>query len=527
MSGVPSPGGDVEAVSSTERRIANIWAEVLGKTAIGRDDHFFTVGGDSMTALQVVMAAEEEGLALSVRDLFLHPVLAELAAAIAPAAETAAGESTSQAAVGGGTTGDGVEQSYPALRIQAGMLFESERDPERPTYHVVSETTIGSAGLGRDELAAALAAVVRAQPGLRTGFDLENADGPLQLIRTLPDPVLRYEDLAALDPAELDERLAEIRRTERAATFTWDDFPLWRLICVVLPGGAGARLFLSHHHAILDGWSVAVFFDQLKAALAGDAVAAPVDVCRLAAEAEAQALASAQSADYWSEIIREWRALDVGSRRRDDGEPFVWSVTHVLDERVRQDIGRACAVWRCSPKHLFLAAHLRALELAAGPGSPPPGAVAVANARPEAAETHLAVGVFLNAVPVLPGAPGASWRDRVRQVAIADIEMQEHRHFPFAGMRGGLGLPSPTTWFTYTHFAGTSMSDFITRVTDHNVTELPLTVSVVDDGLLVDGSSDHFTSAEVAAVMRTHVECLLEAVQAALETGEVPHAVTS
>jgi hypothetical protein len=94
--------------------------------------------------------------------------------------------------------------------------------------------------------------------------------------------------------------------------------------------------------------------------------------------------------------------------------------------------------------------------------------------------------------------------------------MLEHRHFPFAEMRSRLGLPRPTTWFTYTDFAGTSMADFIASVTDHNVTELPLTVSVVDDGLLVDGSSDHFTRAEVEQVARVHVDCLHEAIQAAL-----------
>jgi hypothetical protein len=95
--------------------------------------------------------------------------------------------------------------------------------------------------------------------------------------------------------------------------------------------------------------------------------------------------------------------------------------------------------------------------------------------------------------------------------------MLEHRHYPFADMRGRLGLPSPTTWFTYTDFGGTSMGDFIASVTDHNVTELPLTVSVVDDGLLLDGSSDHFTRAEVEELARVHVDCLHRAIQAALQ----------
>jgi hypothetical protein len=135
---------------------------------------------------------------------------------------------------------------------------------------------------------------------------------------------------------------------------------------------------------------------------------------------------------------------------------------------------------------------------------------------------HLAIGVFLNAVPVPPADPGAAWPDRVEHVAAAERAMLDHRHFPYASMRSQLGLPDPTTWFTYTNFAGTSMAEFLASVIDHNITELPLTVSVVDDGLLLDGSSDHFTGADVAEIADAHMECLREAVRAALAADEDP-----
>ncbi|MFF0729950.1 condensation domain-containing protein, partial [Streptomyces sp. NPDC004134] len=506
---LPTRESGDQPVTDTERLLAGIWSQVLRTDSISRNDHFFTIGGDSMTALRASVAAEEQGLEFSVGDLFVHPVLADLAAATEPAAPVADPRqpAADPAPVPAGT----VERAYPALLIQTGMLFESERDPDRPTYHVVSETVLDAPGLTPSALAAALAAVTNAQPGLRTEFDLTGADGPVQLVRALPDPLLEYEDLSTFAPDAAGKRIEQIRERERERPFYRDDFPLWRLTCAVLPGGR-ARMFLSHHHALLDGWSVSVFFDQILAALRGTGVAAPVDVCRLAAEAEAEALASEESAAYWSGMTRQWRALTVPERRRQDGEPALWSATYSIDGRLRDDIGRACAAWRCSPKQLFLAAHLRALELGAGPGAPRPGTLAVANARPEAWDTHLAVGVFLNAVPVLPPAEGASWRERVTHVAAAELEMLEHRHFPFAAMRSRFGLPAPTTWFTYTDFAATSMADFIATVTDHTVTELPLTVSVVDDGLMVDGSSDHFTAAEVADVVHGYAECLREAV---------------
>ncbi|NHN76929.1 amino acid adenylation domain-containing protein [Azotobacter chroococcum] len=76
----------------TEQALARIWAEVLGVERVGRHDNFFERGGHSLAAVQV--AARAQGAlhaAVTVRDLFQWPVLAELAA---HAAATAAGDAS-------------------------------------------------------------------------------------------------------------------------------------------------------------------------------------------------------------------------------------------------------------------------------------------------------------------------------------------------------------------------------------------------------------------------------------------------
>jgi aryl carrier-like protein len=64
-----------------EEVLATIWQEVLGLSAIGVEDDFFELGGDSMHSIQIVAAAREHGLKLTPRDLFAHPTVAGLAAA--------------------------------------------------------------------------------------------------------------------------------------------------------------------------------------------------------------------------------------------------------------------------------------------------------------------------------------------------------------------------------------------------------------------------------------------------------------
>ncbi|WP_234426324.1 thioesterase II family protein, partial [Streptomyces kebangsaanensis] len=63
----------------TERRLAAAWAELLGRAphTIGRRDHFFDLGGTSLSAVRLTIALHR---AVSLKDITRHPVLAELAA---------------------------------------------------------------------------------------------------------------------------------------------------------------------------------------------------------------------------------------------------------------------------------------------------------------------------------------------------------------------------------------------------------------------------------------------------------------
>jgi aryl carrier-like protein len=66
-----------------EAALAGLWREILGIDHVGKDDDFFAVGGDSILLLKLCARARERGLGLAPRDLFAHPVLGELAAALA------------------------------------------------------------------------------------------------------------------------------------------------------------------------------------------------------------------------------------------------------------------------------------------------------------------------------------------------------------------------------------------------------------------------------------------------------------
>ena len=66
--------------TSLERDLAGIWAELLRVGSVGRNDNFFDLGGDSLTAIRMVARAARAGIELSLRQLFRHQTVAELAA---------------------------------------------------------------------------------------------------------------------------------------------------------------------------------------------------------------------------------------------------------------------------------------------------------------------------------------------------------------------------------------------------------------------------------------------------------------
>jgi amino acid adenylation domain-containing protein len=80
------PAGDSEYVAprtELEAACAAIWAEVLGVTRVGAFDDFFERGGHSLAATSVVNRVRRSfDVALPMRTLFDHPVLADFTAAV-------------------------------------------------------------------------------------------------------------------------------------------------------------------------------------------------------------------------------------------------------------------------------------------------------------------------------------------------------------------------------------------------------------------------------------------------------------
>lgn len=77
------PEGDPSQGTELERKLAGIWAQVLGLGHVGLHDDLFGMGAHSLTMMRVLALARQERVdGLSLRALFRHPTVARLAAAL-------------------------------------------------------------------------------------------------------------------------------------------------------------------------------------------------------------------------------------------------------------------------------------------------------------------------------------------------------------------------------------------------------------------------------------------------------------
>src|SRR4029078_11314588 len=86
----------------------------------------------------------------------------------------------------------------------------------------------------------------------------------------------RCIDLSARDEAAREERLAAVLAQERAGRFDLADAPLIRFALIGLAADRD-RLGLTHHHIVMDGWSMPVLVRKLLTLYAerADATALP------------------------------------------------------------------------------------------------------------------------------------------------------------------------------------------------------------------------------------------------------------
>ena len=445
-----------------EKLLADSWRQVLKVKQVGVDDDFFALGGDSILMLEVLSYLSRQGVSGTVAQLYQYPRLDALAGVLANQGDASA-ESPGIAPFALVREGDraklppGLVDAYPLSQLQAGMFFESQLNSGRAIYHDIFSFHL-RLPLREPAWLNALQALVERHPVLRTGFDFTHYEEPLQLVYPSVPVKCGFADIGALSDAEQVQRLKAIIDAEREQPFDPDDPPLLRFH-LVRRSGDTSQIVFGFHHAILDGWSVALMMTQLVRGYIAElnrmeAANEPPPTVRYAdfIALEQAAMAAAGEQDYWQKAASQLPQTRLP--RQDDapvGATRIALRTMALDEPTCAGLRRIGQLTGAPLKTVALAAHLRVVGLLAGQDEVVTGLVA--NGRPEGGGGERVLGLFLNTLPLRFTLGAGDFVDLVRQVFDAEREVLAHRRFPMHRIKALSGAAALfDTAFNFVHF---------------------------------------------------------------------------
>ncbi len=258
-SALPAPDRDQVAQceaprTETERRIAEIWLEVLGldvDRSIGVDENFFELGGHSLMATQVVSRIRETfSVDFSLPRFFEAPSIAGAAALVEEASHLDALPPITR-----GVHWDNVPVSFAQHRL---WFIDKLEGGESANYNLPAALTI-KGDLDLAVLERAFSEMLRRHESLRTSFT-ERDGHPYQVIDEY-----RHRTLEVLDQRLLAADQVDVVQRRLVAEDAMKPFDLkkscMRTSVVRFP--SHDLLLVNMHHIISDGWSIGIYVREL------------------------------------------------------------------------------------------------------------------------------------------------------------------------------------------------------------------------------------------------------------------------
>ncbi len=163
----------------------------------------------------------------------------------------------------------GLADVLPLSPLQEGMMFHAESQ-----IYLVSTVLHLHGELDPARLRGALGTVLDRHPQLRAAFRRTKAGRAVAAVPTRVEVPWAEHDLTAVPEDRRAAEVARLRAVDRALPMDLGRPPALRATLVRL-GPEEHRLLLTHHHILLDGWSVPVFLRELFAHHRGEPCGAP------------------------------------------------------------------------------------------------------------------------------------------------------------------------------------------------------------------------------------------------------------
>ncbi|MGD1807088.1 amino acid adenylation domain-containing protein [Dapis sp. BLCC M126] len=238
----------------TEELLANIWSQLLKVEKIGIHDDFFSVGGNSLLATQVIsrlrIAFETE---IPLKYLFDFPTIGEISKAI----DEFKGEKLQLPPIEPISRNNDIPLSFAQQRL----LFLNLLEEESTAYHNPAALQL-TGKLNISALEKTIEEIVRRHEILRTNFVMKN-ENPIQVINSPSSLNFPIIDLQSLPETEKLTAAQKKVIEEQTKVFDLSNGSLLRVSLLKL-GEESHILSVVMHHIVTDGWSTGIFIRELS-----------------------------------------------------------------------------------------------------------------------------------------------------------------------------------------------------------------------------------------------------------------------
>jgi amino acid adenylation domain-containing protein len=288
---LPEPGMTAAAEympprDEVEQKLVDVWSDVLGRK-VGINDNFYHLGGDSIKAIQVSTRLRQYDYELKIGDLFLHPVIRDLAnfvekiqpdvnVNVTPGTVKSRGRepevygrhitpekiSRLTGYVRDNIPGSpGIEAIYPLTPMQKTMLFYSLSGANKEVFFIQYRFR-WQGEVDPTLLETAVNKLVERHDIFRTNFIYQGLDEPLQIVLKQRKVEFAYEDIGEWQENEKILYLEEFRKKDIARGFDISKDMLLR-VSLFRAAENAYDLVWSKHYILMDGWCVGIVFNEL------------------------------------------------------------------------------------------------------------------------------------------------------------------------------------------------------------------------------------------------------------------------
>ncbi len=231
--------------SEVERLAADIWADVLGVEKVGIDDGYFTLGGDSVRAIQIAAALQQHRLKMEIADLFRYPTIAQLTPFITPLRFQVSQEP--------------VEGDVPLTPIQHWFF---EKDPATTHPFNVSVLLHRPETFDAGILEKVFRQLIEHHDALRMVYNTREDGRVSQFNRGITGPPLNLEVIDLADRGDWKTIVEETcQQMQQRVDIIGDDY-LIKPVLFKTP--AGDFLLIAVHHLVMDAVSVRVLLEDFE-----------------------------------------------------------------------------------------------------------------------------------------------------------------------------------------------------------------------------------------------------------------------